>query len=240
MTPVWQYRMVTGVAAIVVLGSAGLYASLGRPDLPSAERQAMATNAQQAAGGAGAEEGGDIDALVKRVEQNVAENPDDPNGWRMLGWSYYNMGRFPEAVTAYRRAVELQKDNPTLRALYGEAQVKAADGVVTEEALATFDAVLAIDPNDERSRFFKGVARAQKGDDKGAVEEWLALYKIAPADAEWTADLRSRIEETAKQAGIDVSARLAEARPAGGAAAGGPRFTRSAVHRGGVAAVHHG
>jgi cytochrome c-type biogenesis protein CcmH len=79
--------------------------------------------------------------------------------------------------------------------------------------------VLAVNPNDERARFFKGVARAQRGDNQGAIEEWLALYKIAPADAEWAGDLRSRIEATAKQAGIDVSARLAGARPSTGAAA---------------------
>ncbi len=36
VSPNWQYHMVTGVAAIVVLGSVGLYAALGRPDLPSA------------------------------------------------------------------------------------------------------------------------------------------------------------------------------------------------------------
>jgi cytochrome c-type biogenesis protein CcmH len=105
---------------------------------------------------------------------------------------------------------------------------------VTQEALATFEQVLTIDPNDERARFFKGVAKAQKGDNQGAVDEWLALYKIAPADAEWAADLRSRIEETAKEVGIDVNARLAEARPSGGAtaAAGG----KVAAHPGGAAA----
>ena len=85
---------------------------------------------------------------------------------------------------------------------------------MTEAALATFEEVLKINPNDERARFFKGVARAQKGDHQGAIDEWLALYKVAPADAEWAGDLRTRIEETAKTAGIDVSARLAEARPA--------------------------
>jgi cytochrome c-type biogenesis protein CcmH len=234
--PNWQYRMVTGVAAIVVLGSVGLYAALGRPDLPSAQSQALAVNGQQAAQASNAQEtaGLDVAALVQRVEKRVADNPDDPEGWRMLGWSYYNTGRFQDSVTAYRRAVDLQKDNPTLRALYGEAQVKAADGLVTQEALATFEQVLTIDPNDERARFFKGVAKAQKGDNQGAVDEWLALYKIAPADAEWAADLRSRIEETAKEAGIDVNARLAEARPSGGAtaAAGG----KAAAHPGGAAA----
>jgi cytochrome c-type biogenesis protein CcmH len=208
----WQYRMATGVAAIVVLGSVGLYAALGRPDLPSAQSQAQAQAGAQSAQAGGQQ--GDVEALVKRVEKRVADNPKDADGWRMLGWSYYSTGRFKDAVVAYRRAVDLQKDNPTLKALLGEAMVSEAGDVVTEAALATFEEALAINPNDERARFFKGVAKAQKGDNHGAIDEWLALYKIAPADAEWAGDLRTRIEETAKTAGIDVSARLAEARPA--------------------------
>jgi cytochrome c-type biogenesis protein CcmH len=217
VSPNWQYRMVTGVAAIVVLGSVGLYAALGRPDLPSAEKQALATGGQQTTQDGGTQ-GGDIDTLVKGLEKRVADNPKDPDGWRMLGWSYFNTGRYKDAVAAYRRAVDLQKDNPTLKALLGEAMVSEAGDTVTDAALATFNEVLAINPNDERARFFKGVAKAQKGDNQGAIDDWLALYKIAPADAEWTADLRTRIEETAKQAKIDVSARLAEAKPSAGTA----------------------
>jgi cytochrome c-type biogenesis protein CcmH len=235
IAPNWQYRMVTGVTAIVVLGSVGLYASLGRPELASVAPQAQDAWAQRAAVAANAgaqgqvtqtadgQQGvGDAGALVKRLEQRLEANPNDPDGWRVLGWSYDNIGRYQDAVKAYGRAVELQKDNATLRAIYGEAQVKAANGVVTQAALATFKDVLAINPNDERARFFKGVANEQKGDNQGAIDEWLALYKIAPADAEWTGDLRSRIEETAKKAGIDVAAKLAEARPAAAAVAQAP------------------
>jgi cytochrome c-type biogenesis protein CcmH len=224
VSPNWQYHMVTGVSAIVVLGSVGLYATLGRPDLPSAPIQALAAAGQQTAPTtsqtAGAKEtDGDVEALVKKVEKRVEENPNDPDSWRMLGWSYYNMGRNKDAVAAYRRAVDLQKDNPTLKALLGEAMVTEAGDTVTEAAMSVFNEVLTINPNDERARFFKGVSKAQKGDVQGAIDEWLALYKVAPADAQWAGDLRERIEETAKQAGIDVSAKLAEAKPATGATA---------------------
>jgi cytochrome c-type biogenesis protein CcmH len=227
IAPNWQYHMVTGVAAIVVLGSVGLYASLGRPELagvsPQAQQAAVAATTEpqgqvtQAADGQQA--GGDVNAMVKRLEQRLEANPKDADSWRVLGWSYDNTGRYKEAVTAYGRAVELQKDNALLRALYGEAQVKAADGMVTVAALATFEEVLAINPNDERARFFKGVAKEQKGNNQGAIDDWLELYKIAPAGAEWAEDLRTRIVETAQKANIDVSAKLAEAKPAPAAGA---------------------
>jgi cytochrome c-type biogenesis protein CcmH len=238
LSPNGQYRMVTGVAAMVVLGSVGLYGSIGRPDLPSAQVQAMSVEGQQtttpATGGqqqaAAQPNGGDVETLVKRVKQRVDENPNDPEGWRMLGWSYYSTGRHKDAVAAYRRAVDLQKDNPTLKALLGEAMVTEAGDTVTDSALAIFEEVLAINPNDERARFFKGVYKAQKGDIPGTLDEWFALYKVAPADAEWTADLRTRIEETAKQAGIDISARLAEAKPAAPAGATASTSAAAGAH----------
>jgi cytochrome c-type biogenesis protein CcmH len=221
VSPSWQYRMVTGVSAVVVLGSVGLYGALGRPDLPAAQSRAQAPAGTQAAQTADAAQApqGDIDALVKRLEKRLADNPNDAEGWRLLGWTYYNTARHKDAVAAYRRAVDLQKDNPTLKALLGEAMVVEAGDRVTDAALAIFEEVLAINPNDERARFFKGVSKAQVGDNQGAIDEWIALYKVAPADAEWAADLRSRIEKTALDAKIDVSARLAEARPAASAAA---------------------
>jgi cytochrome c-type biogenesis protein CcmH len=231
----YQYQTVTGVAAIVVLGSVGLYAALGQPELFYAQQRAQITAAQQGAAPAGQQQAtqnaasaqsaaagqDNIDALVKRLEMRLKDNPNDPDGWRVLGWSYYNTGRYQNAVDAYRRAVDLQKDNANVRALYGEALVRAADGKVTDEAIETFEKVLVINPNDERARFFKGLAKEQKGDNQGAIDEWLALYKIAPADAEWTGDLRLRIQRLAAQSNINVDQKLAEARPA--AASGTPK-----------------
>lgn len=221
VSPNWRYRMAMGVTAIVVLGSVGLYAALGEPHLLATQSQARmpaieaapaniqpANQTQTAQAGAATQ--GDAEALVKRLEDRLAANPDDPDGWRVLGWSYYNTGRYEESVKAYRRAVDLQKENPALKALLGEAMVKAAGGTVTREAVAVFDEVMAIDANDERARYFKGIAKAQAGDNQGALDEWIALYKAAPADAPWTGDLRARIEELARSSGIDVGDRLGD------------------------------
>ncbi len=217
----WQYRTAMGVAMIVVIGSVGLYATIGRPDLLTGASQVQMaavdegqTGTQTAQDGGGAKSIGDVTKMVKRLEKRLEDNPDNADGWRMLGWSYYNMGRYDEFVKAYARAVALQKDNPMLKALMGEAMVTAAGGKVTDNALKTFEDVLAINPKDERARFFKGIAKVQKGDNKGALDEWIELYKIAPADAQWAKDLRVQINQLAQSSGIDVSDRLGKAKTA--------------------------
>lgn len=219
-SPNWQYRTAMGIATIVVIGSVGLYAVVGRPDLiavTGGAQMAAANNGSanvQAAQAGGAQEGGNVNEMVKRLEKRMEDDPKNADGWRLLGWSYYNTGRYDDSVKAYAKAVALQKDNPAFKAHMGEAMVKAADGRVTDEALKVFDDVLAINPKDERAHFFKGAALVQRGDNKGALDQWIELYNLTPADADWKKDLRVRIEELAQDAGIDVSARLHETKTA--------------------------
>lgn len=156
----------------------------------------------------------DIDEMIAALEERLQDTPQDINGWRILAWSYDSAGRFAQAVSAYRKAVDLEGNDPRLTALFGEALVKAAGGLVTDEALGVFDTVLAAAPNDERARFFIGLALAQAGNPKAAIDSWTELLGIAPQGAEWAADLRDMITSMARQAGIDIAGALPESSPA--------------------------
>ena len=75
-------------------------------------------------------------------------------------------------------------------------------------AAAAFTAARGLDPADARARYFLALARDQRGDHKGAVDDWVALLNSAPADAPWAAQLRGFVEQAAKQAGISLAGRL--------------------------------
>jgi cytochrome c-type biogenesis protein CcmH len=97
--------------------------------------------------------------------------------------------------------------------------VRAADGVVTEEAKAVFAQALRLDPKDARGRFFVGLAKAQTGDKTAALDEWVAILNETDADEPWVSDLMQRVTELGQQTGVDVSARLHRSKPTG---SGGP------------------
>ncbi|HKJ62565.1 MAG TPA: c-type cytochrome biogenesis protein CcmI, partial [Hyphomicrobiales bacterium] len=130
----WHYRIVTGVAAIVVLGSVGIYAVVGHTDRFLAQQarneSAPATMAQAGSQTAATEQQqlAQVDTMIKRLQDRLASNPEDADGWRVLGWSYYNMGAYSKSVDAYKRAAELQKDNAMIRSLLGEAMVQQSGG----------------------------------------------------------------------------------------------------------------
>ena len=215
-----------GLAALVALAGGALYATMGKPGLggiavPVAPGSAPPAGAPAATGPEGA---GEIAALVAGLEKKVAANANDPEGWRMLGWSYFQMQRFDDSARAYGKAVAINPDGTGYQSAWGEALVQAANGSVTPAAAQAFAKARAQDGADARARYFLGVKKQQDGDAKGALDDWIGLLGESATDAPWVPQLRGVIEQTALEAKIDVSARLAALRPptSGGATVAAP------------------
>ncbi|NBB52120.1 c-type cytochrome biogenesis protein CcmI, partial [Rhizobium sp. CRIBSB] len=151
-------RLAFGIAAVVVLGAAGLYALMGKPDMPSAPRPSATAGST-----AGDHPTGDLPAMILQLQTQVQANPDDAEGWRLLGWSYFQTGAFNEAAVAYGRAAALQPSNSSHASAQGEALVQAAGGQVTPAAAAAFQTALRADPADPRARYFLAVQQDQSG-----------------------------------------------------------------------------
>ena len=213
----WRQRSVALTSAVVVLGSVGLYAANGSPDLPGVPfvQPAIATSATQPARSTQvaanqANDPHDIGKMIDELAAKLKEDPKDLAGWRMLGWSYYNTNQFKEAAEAYAKAIDLKSDDAQLKSAYGEALVRSSDGVVTKEAHKAFSAAIKIAPNDPRARFFLGLAKQQNGDPKAAITDWVEMLRTAPAGTQWAGDLRQRILQVANRTGVDAKPMLAE------------------------------
>ena len=214
--------LVFSLAAVVAIAATGLYAKLGRPDLAS---PAPAAPAAQATTDPAHPGGGDVAGMIAQLEAKLKQAPNDPQGWSMLGWSYFQTGRFAEAASAYGQAATLEPANSEHLSAQGESLVRAAEGQVTPAAQAAFRKAVAIDAGDPRARYFLAVAKDQSGDRKGAMDDWIALLRSAPAAAPWAAEVRGFVEKTARDRGEDISGRLPPAPPgqaAGGEAAAAP------------------
>ncbi len=197
-----------GLAAAVGIAATLLYSTLGRPELASVAPvpEVAAASADTAANPAAATE---VAAMVAKLEARMKDHPQDAEGWRMLGWSYFQTQRFAESADAYGRAVKLAPSAPGNASAYGEALVQAAGGIVKPDARLQFAAAVALDKTDARARYFLGLAKEQAGDPKAAVADWLALLRESPPGAPWAGELRRVIADTAGRAGVDVAAQLA-------------------------------
>lgn len=68
----------------------------------------------------------DVNSMIERLAARLETTPDDVDGWRMLGWSYFNTGHYEESVSAYAKAIELDPKSAELKRAYGEAKAKAS------------------------------------------------------------------------------------------------------------------
>jgi cytochrome c-type biogenesis protein CcmH len=155
--------------------------------------------------------------MIERLLERLNRNPNDPEGWRMLGWSYFNTERFAQSAAAYGKAIELNPKNAELRSSRGEALVRAADGRVTEDAKAEFEQALRLDAKDPRGRFYAGLAKEQAGNKLAALDDWVAILNDTDSNEAWVTDLMQRVTELGRETGTDVAARLHRPKPAASA-----------------------
>jgi cytochrome c-type biogenesis protein CcmH len=205
-----------GLVAVVVLAATGLYLKIGRPDAP-ARAPAEAADALPAG-----HPNGEVAGMIGQLETRMKASPNDAEGWRMLGWSYLQVGRNGDAATAYGRAAALDPHNGEYLSAQGEATVLAAQGQVTPAAEAIFRKAVSLDPADPRARYYLAIAKDQKGDATGAMDDWIALLKSAPADAPWAPEVRSFVEKVAAERHVDLTGRLPPATAAVASGASGP------------------
>ena len=76
----------------------------------------------------------DVNTMIERLAARLETTPDDIEGWRMLGWSYFHTARYQQAATAYARAVELDPSSAELKRSYEEAKAKASESDNSETA----------------------------------------------------------------------------------------------------------
>ena len=218
-------RTVAAIAAslFVLALAAGLYGRLGRPDLPDAPLVARG--------------GGNTDfaSALARIEAHVAANPDDGRGLEIMAPIYAKLGRFDDAARTYRGIIRVLGPTPERSAALGQALVMAADGVVTQDARAAFDAALKGDPAMPQARFFTGLSALQDGDKAKARAIWTALVAEAPPEAPYTAIVRQRIADLdgAGPGAPSATGQAGTAMPAGAAAVATlPADQRQAAIRG--------
>ena len=162
---------------------------------------------------------GSVEENIRQLAARLMREPNDPAGWRMLGWSYFETGDLMDSAAAYRRAAQIEPENAENWSSLGEA-LQTASTDVSAEATAAFARALKLDRTDPRARYFTAVQKDLQGHHDAAIVDWLALLRDTPRGAPWEADLRRTIVQVAEKHHINVSGKM-PAMPQGAAATAG-------------------
>lgn len=204
-------RWVAGiVGAVIPLAAAVLYFQIGNPGAMSP----AATSEGHGGPGATAQQ---VEQMVGRLAERLQAQPDDAEGWHLLGRSYYVMGRFAESAAAYERAVKLQMEEPSLFADYADALAMSQDRRLDDKVLALVERALKLDPEHPKALIMAATAAFQRKDFRGAVLYLERLERVAQPGSDLARMVAERLQEARAEAGLKGDARVAQAPPKDGA-----------------------
>lgn len=147
-------------------------------------------------------------AMVGRLARRLETEPDNLEGWLMLGRSYAVIEQYPSSARAYQRANQLAKGK-NVDALTGlaEALVLSEQSGLDGRAGKLFEEALALDPGSTKALFYSAIAALERGENPLARERFVRLLAGNPPP-----DVRRIIEEQVRR--LDASA-LSAANTAG-------------------------
>jgi cytochrome c-type biogenesis protein CcmH len=121
--------------------------------------------------------------MVARLARKLEKEPQDLNGWLMLGRSYTVLQQYQLAERSFRRADTLAGGkNP--EAVIGQAEALALSDETELEGRAgrLFERALTLDPNNGKALFFGAASALRRGELPLARERFQKLLAMNPPD----------------------------------------------------------
>lgn len=218
----------------VPLLSLWLYQSVGLPEAVDLKFDRAAGGQPQGAANQPPAEATDSNApsleqAMAGLEARLKQQPEDVEGWVLLGRSYIQLGRNQDAVAAFERARELAPEEPWVLVDLVEARFMASGAPQISDAdVALLEQAVEMDPSHQKGIWMLGIAAYQRGNFNQAVSQFERLQgmlepgsAVADTVAQQIADARAR----AGMPAVSAPPEVAESSIAGSADADGPRLT---------------
>ena len=172
LVPIWRHRSqagrwpIAGLVAMTVMAPAAvalyLHVSNWNPSLASSALPP-------------------IEQMVATLARRLEQNPNDAGGWQMLGRSYIALGRYPDALRAYREAwARTRAPDNELKLGLAEAEVLNDRSLLTGEAGRLVEDVLNSEPGNMKALWYGGLVALETDRPDVARERWVKLVSLNP------------------------------------------------------------
>ncbi|MGA9334533.1 MAG: c-type cytochrome biogenesis protein CcmI [Rudaea sp.] len=175
------------IALLLPLSAIMLYGMVGTPAALNPESAAQTAQAPP-------DHGQNIEEAITSLAAKLKQNPDDAEGWALLGRAYENTQRFQQARDALKHAHDLAKGDPDITVAYAEALTLSSDTRRIEgEPLALIQGALKVAPGNERGLWLLGISQYQHKQYDDAIATWKHLQSVLPKDSDVIASVQSEI-----------------------------------------------
>ena len=140
-----------------------------------------------------------LETMADRLSAKLRENPDDVDGWRLLGRSYMVLGRFAESADAYAKAAVRAPRDAQLLADLADSLAMARGQTLQGEPEKLVMRALELEPANLKALALAGTAAFERRDFAGAAAFWERMLAHVPPESEDARAIRSNIAEARSQ-----------------------------------------
>ena len=119
---------------------------------------------------------GDLEQMVAQLQARLAGQPDDIEGWKLLGRSATVLGNFAVAREAFEHAYTQTKgQDPEALVGFAESLVLNDEREIDGRAAEMFEQALTMAPDNSRALWYGGIVAYRRGDLPLAQQRWVEL-----------------------------------------------------------------
>jgi cytochrome c-type biogenesis protein CcmH len=184
------------VLVFVPLLSVSLYLQWGEPDAEQKVAEQQENDTQLA----------NVRKLIPQLIERLKQNPEDLEGWLLLGRSYLYAQNYPAAKDVFAKLYQFKPDDVDVMLNYANTLAMNNNGQLAGEAEVLIFKALAKAPDNNNALWLAGMAKAEQGEDQQAAHYWQKLLTQLPANSEGSLQVQQLLAELQKQDNQTVSA----------------------------------
>jgi cytochrome c-type biogenesis protein CcmH/NrfG len=131
---------------------------------------------------------GGKEGMIQRLNVALQKEPNQPQGWYLLGKLYYANGEYAKAIESFAQANHFQANNPKYLYAYAQALFLAGSNSNLEQSNLIIQQILTIKPNDVDAINMQGLIAYAQGNYPQAIASWQKALSLLPEDDPRRAD----------------------------------------------------
>ena len=133
--------------------------------------------------------------MIENLADKLQKNPADGQGWLMLARSYSVLGRYPESVMAYSRAVSLLPPDAQTFADYADTIGMVQGRRLQGEPEKLVRRAIEINPGNIKALALLGTIYYERQDYQAALGEWSKVLALVPSESSAAKSIQGSIRD---------------------------------------------
>ncbi|MBV5275536.1 MAG: c-type cytochrome biogenesis protein CcmI [Lamprocystis purpurea] len=143
-----------------------------------------------------------LDTLAQGLAERMQQNPDNLEGWLMLGRTYVAIDQPAKALEAMERAFQLAPDDAGVMVGYAEALAANSGNQLDGQPAELIQAALEREPDNASARWLSGMLAFQQARFAEAAATWQGILTELDPAGEDAVQMREMITEARRRGGL--------------------------------------